>query len=294
MQVKYDNHPNEWLDIANNQEKFLHASSWFNKNTLDYWRHARIRSSALPVITDGKNKKWLTVGDGRFGTDANYLMAHGVEDVMATDISDTLLKIGSDRGFIKKYSAQNAESLKFSDEEFEYTYCKESYHHFPRPYIALYEMLRVSKFGIILTEPAQQKQSFLLKIIKKLIGKKSNPHSFETIGNYVYTISTSEIEKLMLGIGLRYYAYFNMNDHYIPGVEEIKIIGGTFYEKLKCLEIKLIIKFKDFLSKIRLINANLITIVIFKEIPNPSLIVALVKFGYTFVELPKNPYSRES
>jgi ubiquinone/menaquinone biosynthesis C-methylase UbiE len=291
MKIHYDNHQNEWNDIISNESRFLHASSWFNKKTLDYWRHARIRNTINPLVKNGVNNKWLTIGDGRFGTDANYLIANGINDVMATDISDTLLKIGCEKGFIKKYSAQNAEALTFSDEEFDYVYCKESYHHFPRPYIAIYEMLRVAKYAIALTEPVQQKQTLLIQMLKNIIGKEITSHYFEPVGNYVYTISIPEIEKLMLGIGLRYYAYLSINDHYQCGIENIPIYGGTFKDYLKRFALKGIIKIKDLFSQIGLINSNLVTIIIFKQMPSQVQILDLKTGGFKCVLLPKNPYS---
>ena len=52
---------------------------------------------------------------------------------LVTDISSNLLKEAKDIGYISKYKQENAESLSFQDDEFDYVFCKESYHHFPRP-----------------------------------------------------------------------------------------------------------------------------------------------------------------
>lgn len=54
------------------------------------------------------------------------------------------------------YSVENAESLSFRDNEFEVAFCKEAYHHFPRPFLALYEMLRVASKAVVLAEPNDQ------------------------------------------------------------------------------------------------------------------------------------------
>ena len=64
---------------------------------------------------------------------------------MATDYSDKLLKIGKEIGFINKYQKENAESLTFKDNEFDYVLIKEAFHHLPRPWMALYEAFRVCK-----------------------------------------------------------------------------------------------------------------------------------------------------
>lgn len=291
MKVKYDNHPNEWIDIINNSDKLLSSLNWLNKNTVDYWRHTRIRETILPLIKGSTGKKWLTIGDGRFGTDANYLIHNGISDVTATDISDELLKIGNERGFIKKYSAQNAEKLTFSNDEFDYTYCKEAYHHFPRPYLAVYEMLRVSKYAIALSEPTNQKNSLPIRILKKLVGKKNNVHSFESIGNYVYCISISEIEKLMLGLGLRHYAYIGINDHYIPGIENIPMIGGNLNEVIIQFRLRFLIFIKNLTVRFGFLNSNLLTIIIFKIQPTNSQIKDMKSAGFHFITLPKNPFA---
>ncbi|MCX7986598.1 MAG: class I SAM-dependent methyltransferase, partial [Bacteroidales bacterium] len=52
-----------------------------------------------------------------------------------------------------KYRKENAEQLSVPDNSYDYVSCREALHHFPRPYLALYEMLRVSKKGIIIIEP---------------------------------------------------------------------------------------------------------------------------------------------
>ena len=61
-----------------------------------------------PLIQHDQKISWLTVGDGRYGTDANALFKRGASNVMATDISDKLLRIGCGKGFINDYSEQNA------------------------------------------------------------------------------------------------------------------------------------------------------------------------------------------
>ena len=118
-----------------------------------------------------KGEKWLTLGDGRYGTEANYLISKGI-DAMANDYSDKLLKIGKEIGFIEKYQKENAESLTFNDNEFDYVLIKEAFHHFPRPWIVLYEAFRVCKKGVILIEPNDQishKSSLMKRLIKKIL-----------------------------------------------------------------------------------------------------------------------------
>ena len=201
--------------------------SWLDQNTVDSWRHSRLYKALDPILINDKNSKWLTVGDGRFGKDAKYILDQGAE-ALATDISDSLLKEAKDEGYIEHFQKENAESLSFEDSEFDYTFCKESYHHFPRPTIALYEMLRVSKKGILLIEPNDDfiSDSFLTGLsrnikmaIKRFLGKIANKHSFEETGNFVYRVSQREMEKVALGLNYRCVAIKGYNDLYLEGSE---------------------------------------------------------------------------
>jgi SAM-dependent methyltransferase len=121
----------------------------------------------LPLIETDLDARWLTVGDGRFGSDARFLKQHGVS-AHASDWSPQLLQIAAERGLIDEFSRQNAENLTFDDASFDYVYCKESLHHFPRPFIALHEMFRVARKAVILQEPPDK--AGLSKIYSRLRG----------------------------------------------------------------------------------------------------------------------------
>lgn len=275
------------LDDEKSKEK---SETWFLKDTIDYWRHIRIRNSILPLIEHFPMSSWLTIGDGRYGTDANYLLEKGL-NVCATDIQDRLLKISNDRGFIKEYSRQNAENLSFQDNQFDFVYCKESYHHFPRPAIAVYEMLRVSKIGIVLQEPKDTLlYDSILQIVSnklmKIVGLKKEDHNFEESGNYVYKLSSREIEKYALGLGYRFVASKVQQDYYQKGVEFQKVKKESKLFK----KIKKRILLAEFLQKVGLINGGILTGIILKEMPEKNLVTQLRKSGYKITILPENPY----
>ncbi len=105
----------------------------------------------LPFISDAG--ELLTIWDGRFGTDANFIIKNGGK-AHASDISDKLLKIGYEKGFTKEFSRQNAEKLNFKNNSFDYVLIKEAFHHCPRAWIALHEAFRVSRKAVILIEPS--------------------------------------------------------------------------------------------------------------------------------------------
>lgn len=285
---------NHHKNVINTEETKLKSETWFLKNTVDYWRHKKIRDSLLPIIKHFPESTWLTVGDGRYGTDANYLLDNKLI-AHASDIQDELLKIGNQKGFIKDFSRQNAEKLSFPDSQFDFVYCKESYHHFPRPAIAVYEMLRVAKVGIILQEPKDSyliqssKEAFfyiLKKIIKILLLRKKSAHKFENSGNYLYSLSPRELQKYALGLHYKFIAYKVQQDYYIKGVEFEK--NDKDSKLLKRIKTKM--HLFEFLYKIGLFSGGIITGVILKDSPSNELIKALKKEGYKTEILPQNPY----
>ena len=129
--------------IKQKDDKFLHIK--------------RSDSAAYSVLTTSLNalaplfaekNSWLTIGDND-GFEAIFL-AKKNQTAHASDISDSLLQETEKEGLISAYSKQNVEHIQFTDSSFDYVLCKESVHHFPRPVLGLYEMLRVSKKGIVL------------------------------------------------------------------------------------------------------------------------------------------------
>ena len=290
----YQTHSGHFEKYRKGGSRAALARTWLDQNTVDFWRHNRHYKALDPILIHEKNSNWLTVGDGRFGRDAKYILDQGAE-ALATDISDSLLKEAKDEGYIKHYKKENAESLSFEGSEFDYTFCKESYHHFPRPMIALYEMLRVSKKGILLLEPNDDfiSDSFLaglsrnIKIvIKRFLGKIANKHSFEETGNFVYRVSQREMEKVALGLNCRYVAIKGYNDIYLEGAEYENISANGPLQK----KIKTMIKIADFLCKLRLMTYTLLAIYIFKEQPSNQILQELTKSGFKVIDLPKNPY----
>ena len=248
----------------------------------------------LPLI-DGEGKSsWLTVGDGRFGSDAQYLMKHGCQ-ALPTDISDIMLREAKERGLIADYRKENAESLSFPDEAFDYVLCKEAFHHFPRPMIAFYEMLRVVRKGIVLIEPDDHYINhgigdFIFRktkdLLRTLMGKQDQRHAFETVGNYVYCLSRREIEKTALGLNLKHLAFHGVNDHYVPGLEQVKAGENTPLEK----RTRRIIQLQDLACRLKIKRPRLIVAVIFKKVPSQAILASLRKGGFCLITLPDNPY----
>ena len=299
MQIKYDQQNKEWSECISNKEKRKHSKQWLKKNTLDYWRHKRMLETIKPFIK--KDENWLTIGDGRYGTEANYIITNGA-NALATDYSDKLLKIGKEIGFINEYKKENAESLSFPDNSFDYVLIKEAFHHFPRPWIALHEAFRVCKKGVILIEPNDQvthRLNSFSKLLKKILnfykfirGKNFNKdyYSFEEVGNFIYTTNTRELEKFLLGMHYRDIGFIELNDHYIKGVEYIELYDKKISSKIKIIIFKAIIYLKDILSKLKLLNNSLNINILFKEKPDNNLLKEMKLHKWNHKELPLNPY----
>ncbi|WP_181256512.1 class I SAM-dependent methyltransferase [Marinilabilia salmonicolor] len=263
------------------------------KSSIDYWRHERMYRLLTPLL-NRKGAKWLTVGDG-LGTDANWLQGNG-QSVVASDISEYGLKAAAEGGYIQDYKLVNAESIDFVDDSFDYVFCKEAYHHFPRPYLAVYEMLRVASRAVVLIEPVDIGIQFpLMVFLKNLLEKVApgmvnkvwkNRFSFETVGNYVYKISEREIEKVAMGIGLPMVAFKGINDFYTT---KFDLKSSTGNKKL-FRKVKGRIKLKDFLSRLGVIPYELEACVIFKKQPSPEVVANMKEQGFKVLSLPENPY----
>jgi ubiquinone/menaquinone biosynthesis C-methylase UbiE len=290
----YSRHVEHYHDYARGGKLEAQANTWLEKDTVDAWRHQRMYKTLDPILKAEPGAKWLTVGDGRYGNDANYILNKG-GDVLATDISDDLLEEAVKLGHIREYRKENVEFLSFDDSQFDYVLCKESYHHFPRPMLALYEMLRVSKKGVILIEPNDiyinysitiMLFRYIINAVKKLLKLKINKHKYEESGNYVFTISRREIEKIAIALNYKIIVFKGLNDSYIKGVESEQCSKkGKLYKKIRCS-----IYFRDLLCKIGFMDYKLLTAIILKQIPSNSLIKDLSKNAYEMVHLPANPY----
>ena len=286
--------------------------SWTDESTVDAWRHQRLYSNLDILLSEFPKASWLTVGDGRYGTDAHYIEGKGL-DVLATDIAEHNLRMAHEDGFISKFKVENVENLSFDDGQFDFTLCKESYHHFPRPMIGLYEMLRVSSKGIALIDtndnhilttaktklmpPGMLLWRSLKYYIKHLLGRPRYSifgevdleADYEPVGNYVFSVSERELIKVALGLNLDMIAFKELNDHYVDGVEFEKLDESSALFK----EVKRVIDERDSLCEKGLKGYTHIISLIFKKKPSVECIELLKKDGFRIKMLPKNPYITE-
>ena len=245
---------------------------------------------ASPIYECNPNSRWMTVGDGRYGSDAAYLLGRGLSAI-ATSLTGDLLSRAHDLGFIEEFRAENAEKLSMGDKVFDFVLCKESYHHFPRPPVALYEMIRVAKCGVVLIEPVDNPRilNWFRTFVKKVL--RGDPsYEFEPSGNFLYRTSMLELRKLLMAMDGDAFAYKGFNDFFVASLSNYKASGFN----LGNIVTRLGIAVQDFLARIHLMGYGLACIVVFNATPANSLLDVLRANGFSVERLPKNPYAGAS
>jgi 2-polyprenyl-3-methyl-5-hydroxy-6-metoxy-1,4-benzoquinol methylase len=243
-------------------------------------------------------KTWLTVADYN-GSEAHYLQQQEVKNVTASDLSDAMLKEAKGKGFINDYSRQNVESMTYGDNAFDYVMCKQAFHHFPRAYQGLYEMLRVSKMAAILVaEPIDILSKMASLMVVKNVLDRINPllinklwknrFSFETVGNYVFKVSEREMEKIAMGIGLPFIAFKRLN--IFATHETIEGLGDVPLNQKVYKRIRRKLALRNLVSAMGIIPYGSLGCVLFKEQPTGEVIRKMKDQGFITLQLPANPY----
>lgn len=289
--LSYQRHADHWQVIANDGSWRKVIDTWFDESTADHWLHSRLYE-AVGYLADGEGGNWLTIGDGRFGLDSVELRRRGAKTALPTDITDATLREAKDKGVIDDYRVENAEKLSFDNQSFDFVFCKEAFHHMPRPFLALYEMLRVAKRGVVLIEPQDQRGSIAMTAIhlmKRLLAgeRHFDQRRYEDSGNYIYTVSPREIEKACLGINLPCLAFKGITNIYVEGVE----FHPASLSSPKFARMRAFILLNELLSRVGLSKHNVLMSVIFKVDPSPAVRDRFIGNGWKFVELPRNPYA---
>jgi len=292
----YELHAKTYASKENNADELELYRNWFDNGSVDVWRHLRMLEGLDPFLQAYKGSSWLTVGDGHFGTSAIYITRHG-STALPTDIDTTLLEVAKAEHLIHDFRNENAEHLRFDDEAFDFSFCKEAFHHFPQPYLALYEMLRCSRNAVLFSEPKDflplplpRRLIQLVKhLLKRLLGRKvvhSDTGNYEPIGNYVFTISRREFQKIAIAMNLPMVAFKEFNDTYYEGVEHEKVAdNGKLFRKIRRENFIV-----EVLSRLGLSQRNRIFAIIFKKEPTDAVAAALAEKGFSVIRLPVNPY----
>ena len=210
------------------------ADAETRNSTVGQWRQERIMAPLRPLFEDGR--QWLTIGDGNMASEAQWLLQQGVK-AHATDLAAELLEVACSQKLITSWSKENAEKLTFADDSFDYVLIKEALHHFPRPWLALYEAFRVCRMGVVLLEPNGEHPRPLSLMLRYLRRQSSTIHyRFEKVGNFVYAPNPIELEKFLLGLGGRHISFRFYNDYWMSSeADQSHVFGGASHHK-KCAE----------------------------------------------------------
>jgi SAM-dependent methyltransferase len=227
------------------------ADKWLVDDNADYWGSNISLRDMEPFFASLPPSTFLTVGDGMGGKEAAFLKKLGHRAV-ASDICTEVLTEAKRRGIIDDFRRENAEDLSFPDGSFDYALVKGSLHHMQRPYLAIYEMLRVARKGIVIIEPHwSYADPFGLKVcLRYLVGRllklcslpraaKTPPPAFEPSGNLVLRFHPYELAQCAIAIGCAAFTYGYSHKYYEPGCERIK---GAALAKLVAREARRVAK----------------------------------------------------
>ena len=285
----------EHLGTASKYEKLEtgHVGSWRMDRMVDF----------ASVFAD-HDDTWLTIGD-YVGHDSMRLKRAGIKNVVPSNLQTVSLQEALTEGHIDKFLEINAEDIKLPDGAFDYILCKEALHHMPRPYKAIYEMLRVCKKGLVFIEPQDptidywapspnithhrvltegeigKEISYVDKAGTVLLSKYVDwyeDHAF----NYVYTLSKRETRKIALGMGLPSYATKCFHDFYLQEYNEQPATPDSegFQNTLEQ------IRMHNLVSKNLGIPHSYITGMLFKETPDQESVQKLRALEFEFTYTP--------
>ena len=193
------------------------SENWARMGSTATWVHSLSLQDMVPLITERSPQRVLTIGDGRSGQEARFLAERG-HKVVASDLDTTRLAKLHEASIIDEYRQLNAEDIDYPTNAFDYTVAKETLHHLQRPYLGIYEMIRVARKAAIFIEPHYRYPSTIgscLRQIFRRIMRRDGANSlallprvnYEDCGNYVYRFNPYELTQCALGMGLSHVAF---------------------------------------------------------------------------------------
>ena len=262
--------------------------------TIDSWRHERMFDTVRSLIVARPDAAWLTIGDG--GADAWMLRALGAKTVTASCISDVVLRRLAAMGYLAgiQISSINAESIDLPDRSVDFVFCKEAFHHFPRPPLAFYEFLRVSRIGFVMVEPLEPAASRPLDILRStakrvLRRRRAMFEQFEPVGNYIYRLSEREVFRMLTAIQVSWFALKPFSDFYIEWLSE-----RSRNEFLPRLLFRLGLGMQNQMARFGLMNHGLCTMFVPACSDVTDIKNTLALGGFLISLTPRNPYLEEN
>lgn len=209
------------------------VNTWLDPDNGDYWGNSLVLESLIAPLNALERQSVLTLGDGKGGKEAVFFRSCG-HRATASDICTEVLAEAHKRGLIEAYVSANAENLAFEDGAFDLAATKETLHHLPRPYLAVHEMLRVARQGVILIEPHYQPPNpdqvgilgCLRRAIRHLRGHRPPPFmppaEYEESGNFVFRFTPYELTQIARAMGLPAVAFAYAHHYFEPGCASVQ------------------------------------------------------------------------
>jgi SAM-dependent methyltransferase len=203
------------IDLSKEKHKLHEAAMtyWvgaFDEKFDDTKRHYEMLKTALPIVELIKPANILTIGDNR-GRDAAYFKNKIGCHVTASDLDISKIEPAKNDGYIDDFKIIDVEKIQLPDNSVDLIIVKESFHHWPRPMLGFYEVLRVARMGVILIEPYD---SFCGEKVNPYINKNDYSDQYEEVGNFLYRISLREILKSAWSLYMNRVVTFGFNDPY--------------------------------------------------------------------------------
>jgi ubiquinone/menaquinone biosynthesis C-methylase UbiE len=185
----------------------------FDPEHPDTKRHYNLLSSSDGLIDHINPTSILTVGDN-LARDAGYFKRRfPTAKCVASDLYTDGIKDAARVGWVDDVVSADVEDLPFAEDSFDCVVAKEAFHHWPRPMLGLYEMLRVSRKAVVLIEPNDNQRGSVVPM-----PNFENYHDdYEAVGNYKYQISAREIMKSAWSLYYPGVAIVGFNDPYLLG-----------------------------------------------------------------------------
>ncbi|PYQ65142.1 MAG: hypothetical protein DMF54_11925 [Acidobacteria bacterium] len=189
----YDNRvedPEFEINRPHGESRFYRYLMDFKFNRVVGLLGRRLEASTVLVICCGS------------GMDAEYLIRRGAR-VVAMDISIGCLQRARVRG--ARYGLEftlvrgDADDLPFSDASFDYTFVHDGLHHLTEPERAIREMARVSRLGILISEPADAS-------LTRLLTRAHIMKPYEEAGNVVLRFDAQRLSQLCHDLGFTHFS----------------------------------------------------------------------------------------
>jgi len=198
--------------LLHTQEAKQFWAGAFDPDHPDTQRHYAMLASSDGLLDHLNPSSIVTIGDN-LSRDAGYFkMRYPKAHCVATDLCVDGLGQAVDDGWVDSVMSVDVEHLPFDDNSIDCVIAKESFHHWPRPMLGFYEMLRVARKAVLLIEP----NDVMHTPPTPLLTQETFVDDYEPVGNYKYQISLREILKAAWSLYLPAVACVGFNDPYEP------------------------------------------------------------------------------